>query len=201
MKQAKFFVLAAAVALFASCGSDKKKDEVKPETPPNVPVVKANGLKIAFYYQDSLKSQFEIFKKEEDRINKRTKEFQNQMIAKENQLRRMGQELEAHVKNGTLLPDQLGKLEKDFYAKQQSFATFQQQQAQKLDEDANKSLTALGKKVEAASKKYCEKYGLDILMIQAPGGQIGFINPSMDVTKSFIEFLNNEEKKIDNLTK
>jgi len=201
MKQAKFFVFAVAVALLASCGSDKKKGDVKAETPPSVPTVKPGELKIAFYYQDTLKSQFEVFKKEEERINKKTKAFQDQMIARENQLRKLGQELDARVKDGSLLPDQMAKLEKDFYAKQQSFATFQQQQAQKLDEEANKSLMALGKKVEAASKKYCEKYGLDVLLIQAPGGQIGFINPKMDVTKSFIEFLNAEEEKIDNLTK
>ncbi len=197
MKQAKFFVFVAAVALLTSCGSDKKKDEVKPETPPTVPAVKPGELKIAFYYQDSLKSQFKVFKKEEDRINKKTKQFQDQMIARENQLRRMNDQLQAKVREGSLTADQ----EKAFYAKQEQFAKDQQRMAQQLDEEASKSLMALGKKVEAASKKYCEKYGLDVLLIQAPGGQIGFINPKMDVTKSFIDFLNAEEEKIDNLTK
>ena len=36
------------------------------------------------------------------------------------------------------------------------------------------------------------------MMIHGEGGQINYINPSMDVTKEFIAFLNENQKSIEN---
>jgi hypothetical protein len=60
-----------------------------------------------------------------------------------------------------------------------------------------KSLEAINKKVELWGKKYCEKHHIDLLLIQGQGGQINYINKEMDVTKAFINFLNENQSQIE----
>jgi hypothetical protein len=55
----------------------------------------------------------------------------------------------------------------------------------------------IGKKIEAAGKKYCEKHKIDLLLVQSAGSQFNYINPTMDVTKEFIAFLNQEQELIE----
>jgi hypothetical protein len=51
--------------------------------------------------------------------------------------------------------------------------------------------------VELWGKKYCEKHHIDLLLIQGQGGQINYINKEMDVTKAFINFLNENQSQIE----
>ena len=60
-----------------------------------------------------------------------------------------------------------------------------------------KSLEEINKKVETWGKKYCELHQIDLLLIQGQGGQINYINKNMDVTKAFINFLNENQKEIE----
>ena len=56
---------------------------------------------------------------------------------------------------------------------------------------------AINKKVELWGKKYCEKHHIDLLLIQGQGGQINYVNKKMDVTKEFINFLNENQSSIE----
>jgi Skp family chaperone for outer membrane proteins len=57
-------------------------------------------------------------------------------------------------------------------------------------------------KIKAAGKKYAQKHGLDILMADSENGsQFNYINPTMDVTKEFIRFINQEEEEINAIAK
>jgi Skp family chaperone for outer membrane proteins len=60
-----------------------------------------------------------------------------------------------------------------------------------------RELTAINNKVKSFGRKFSEANGIDLLLGYADGGQINYVNPSMDVTRSFIEFLNNEQKAIE----
>jgi Skp family chaperone for outer membrane proteins len=88
-------------------------------------------------------------------------------------------------------------LENEIKRKEQQFMTFQQTQGAALETETNESLESLTKKIEAAGKKYCEKYGIDLLLIHGQGGQINFINKKMDVTRSFIDYLNYEQQQLE----
>ncbi len=46
-------------------------------------------------------------------------------------------------------------------------------------------------------EKYSEENGIDIFMIHAEGGQINYINSSMDVTKEFTNYLNEQQKALE----
>ena len=53
------------------------------------------------------------------------------------------------------------------------------------------------KKIEAFGKEFSEKHGIDLLLMHGPGGQINFVNPSMDVTMEFVNFLNEKQAEIE----
>jgi hypothetical protein len=76
----RFLTFLAAGILLASCGDDKKTDEVKTETAPTVQSVDTKGLKIAYYYMDSLKNNFTYYKNEEARINQKSKKVKNLIV-------------------------------------------------------------------------------------------------------------------------
>ena len=46
-------------------------------------------------------------------------------------------------------------------------------------------------------KKYCEIHQIDILLMHGKGGQLNYISETMDVTKEFIQFLNENQKEIE----
>jgi len=74
---------------------------------------------------------------------------------------------------------------------------YQQREGAKLEAEVMKKLTAINNKVKSFGKKFSEANGIDLLMGYADGGQINYVNQSMDVTRSFIEYLNKEQKSIE----
>ena len=187
-------LITCALSLSLTACSDASKEEVKEEKAPNVPIVKTDGLKIAFYYSDSLRSGYEYYKKEDERITNKGKAFENSMMARQKELVDMENRFNAHIKNGTASGEELSKMEKEIMRKRDQFMQYQQTQGANLEKETSESLTAISKKIEAAGKKYCQKYKIDMLLIHGPGGQINYIDGQMDVTQSFIDFLNNEQK-------
>lgn len=177
-----------------ACSDKKEKTKAKEETPPVVPTVSSKELKIAFYYSDSLKEGFTYYKNEDARITKKGEAFQNEMIAKQRTLEQMAANYDKYMREGTATGEQLQNLENDIMRKREQLMSLQQSKGAQLEKETNEALTVLSKRIEVAGKKYCEKYGIDVLLIHGQGGQINFINSKMDVTKSFIEFLNHEQE-------
>lgn len=186
----------AAVLAVTSCGDDAK-NEVKEETPPQVQAVDTKGLKIAYYHMDSLKTQFAYYKNEESRLAKKQKNYENTLMARQKSLIDLNNRYQERLQNGSADPGQLTQMENEIKRKDQQLQVYQQEEGMRIQEEATTSLTALSKKIDVAAEKYCKKYGIDILMMHGPGGNISYINGKMDVTKSFIEFLNKEEADLE----
>jgi Skp family chaperone for outer membrane proteins len=74
---------------------------------------------------------------------------------------------------------------------------YQQAQGAKLEEETLKKLEAISKKIEAFGKRFCEENKIDILLIHGPGGQVNYISPAMDVTRSFTSYLNAHQSEIE----
>jgi Skp family chaperone for outer membrane proteins len=188
-----------AVALLAACSEEKK--EIKEETAPKVQAVDTKGLKIAYYYSDSLKTGFKYYAQEDSRMTKKGQAFQNEMIARQRKVEEMASTYDKYMREGTVTGIELQNLENEIRRKQQELMNMQQNRGAALEKETNEALEVLSKKIEVAGKKYCEKYGIDMLLIHGPGGQINFISDKMNVTQSFIEFLNAEQEKTEQALK
>lgn len=190
MNHKKLLLTGATALLLVACSENNKKVI---DTKPTVPVVRTNGLKIAFYNQDSLKTRFLFYKKMDEMVKNKQLAFQNQLAKKEKELEVFITTNEEKAKLGQLSGFELQSVQQEAQRKQQAFVQFQQNQGGNLEKETVDLLNVIGKKIEAAGKKYCEKHKIDILLVQAVGSQYNYITPTMDVTDEFISFLNQEQ--------
>lgn len=188
MKKTTIF-LATSLCLALSCTS-KKEEKLAENTKPSVPIVRTDGLKIAFYNQDSLKEGYTYFKNMDEMVKRKQIALQNQLGTKEKELQNFVTINEERVKAGQLSAFEIQSLQQEAQKKEQSLYQLQQTQGAKLEQETVELLDKIGKKIEEAGKKYCEKHNIDLLLVQSTGSQFNYINPSMNVTKEFIAFLN-----------
>ncbi len=176
-----------------SCSEDKKKKE---ENAPNVPVVDPNGLKIAFYNTDSLIKNYTYYHEQDSILKVKQTKFEKDLMARQRDLEDLNRRLIEHQQKMDITAADLAAIEKNLRRKTEQAQNYQQTEGSKLQNEAMEIQTVIAKKLEEASKKYCEKYKIDILLVHGQGGQIGYIKPNMDVTESFVDFLNAEQDKL-----
>lgn len=186
--------MAITMITLSSCGD--KKTEVKETAPAKVQDVKTGSLKIAFYNQDSLKSQFAFYKEQDEYIKNKQLGFQKQLDAMTKEYQSFVQRNEERAQKGLLSQNQLQEIGAQVQAKEKQIMEYERGNGQKLEAETIKLLEEIGKKIETYSKDFSTKNKIDILLIQAGGGQFGYITPTMDVTTEFIEFLNANEEAI-----
>ena len=79
---------------------------------------------------------------------------------------------------------------------QEEILKYQQTEGARIQEDMAKKLEVIDKKIESVAKQYSVKHKIDLLIAHSKGGQFTYINPSMDVTKEFINYLNENQDQI-----
>ena len=191
----KLFVLPVLLLVLACSNEPKKKDDSANK--PTVITRYEKSLVIAFYHQDSLKERFDYYKREDQAVTRKQKAF-------ESELKRRSQELEDYIRrndekarSGLLSQNEIAQIQQKAQSMEQELMQYQQNQAAKIEEESVKKLEAITKKIETLGKMYCEKNGIDILLIQGVGGQLNFINEKMNVTSDFIRFLNENQASIE----
>jgi len=192
----KLFFASCLGFLLLSCNDAKKKDAEADKTP-TVITRYDKSLVIAYYHQDSLKERFDYYKKEDQVITRKQKMFEAEM-------KRRGKELEDYVRrndekarNGLLSQNEIMQIQQKAQSMEQELMQYQQTQAAKIEEESVKKLEAITKKIETLGKMYSEKNNIDILLIHGAGGQLNFINSTMNVTSDFIRFLNENQASIE----
>jgi len=191
----KIIVIALGMALTTLSCSEKKSEKVVIDTKPTVPVIRENGLKIAYYNQDSLKNGFAFYKKMDNLVKNKQIQFQKQLEKKQMDLQSYLVANDELAKKGQLSDLQLQTVQAEAQRREQEIYAFQQNQGGSIEKQTLELMDKIYKKIEEASKKYCEMHNIDMLLVQASGSQFNYINPTMNVTKEFIGFLNQEEKK------
>ena len=187
-----YFTIVLALSAACSTPTPPKKDQT-----PKVPITRLDGLKIAYYANDSIKKYFDYFKKEEAVAEKNQKRFEKELQKRnqvyENYIVKKDQEARA----GLLSDNEIAMVQQKAQQMQSELMQYQQTEGARIEKQTLKSLEVINKKVELWGKKYCEKHQIDLLLIQGQGGQINYVNKKMDVTKEFINFLNENQSSIE----
>ncbi len=183
------YICLSTLLITTSCAEKKEPKKIE-NTKPSVPVIRTEGLKIAYYDQDSLKLQYEYFVKMEKISMKKQQTIQAQLINKERDLQNYINTNEQLVQQKQLSDMQIQEAQMEVQRRNQELYQMQQTQGAKLENETMSLLNMLGKKIEDAGKKYCETHKIDILLVKSAGSQYNYIHPSMNVTKEFIAFLN-----------
>ena len=180
--------------VIAACSSPAP---VKKDSTPKVPITRWDGLKIAYYANDSIKKYFDYFKREEAVAEKNQKRFENELKKRNKVYEEYIIKKDQEARSGLLSQNEIAMVQQKAQQMQNELMQYQQTEGQRIEEQTMKSLEAINKKVELWGKKYCEKHHIDLLLIQGQGGQINYINKEMDVTKAFINFLNENQSQIE----
>ena len=180
--------------VIAACSSPAP---VKKYSTPKVPITRLEGLKIAYYANDSVKKYFDYFKREEAVAEKNQKRFENELKKRNKVYEEYIIKKDQEARSGLLSQNEIAMVQQKAQQMQNELMQYQQTEGQRIEEQTMKSLEAINKKVELWGKKYCEKHHIDLLLIQGQGGQINYINKEMDVTKAFINFLNENQSQIE----
>lgn len=188
-----------SVAFFAliavACGK-KESTEVKKDTTPKVEVRDMKGLKIAYYNSDSLKIYFEYFKEQEAIVTRKQTAFQKEVERRSKEYQDFIVRNNEKLQSGQLSENQAAQIQQRAQQMEAELMQYQQAEGAKLEGETMKKLESISKKIEVYGKQFSEENGIDILLIHGQGGQINFINSSMNVTKEFTEFLNQHEAEI-----
>jgi Skp family chaperone for outer membrane proteins len=189
-----FLTIVISLVLFA-CGTESSKENKN--TKPKIEVRNAKGLKIAYYSNDSIKEKFDYYKREDAMVTKKQKAFQAELERRSNEYESFVQRKDQEARNGLLSENEIMLAQQKAQQMQAVIMQYQQTQGAKIEEETVKKLDSINKKIEALGKKYCELHGIDILLIHGEGGQLNYIDPSMDVTTEFINFLNENQDQIE----
>ena len=192
----KLFFL-ALVLLFSSCSDGDVKEKVI-EKQVNLVSKDSSGLVLAFYNFDSLRLHFEYYKNMEDQLAKSRTSLQNKYQAKTVKYQNYVNKKQKDIEAGLLSQNEMLQVQQKAGQMEQEIIEFQQREAAKLEVDMMQKQQDINSKVESFGKIFSELHGIDVLFQYATGQQINYINPNMDVTTGFINFLNTEQKKLEN---
>lgn len=190
-------VIALLVLFVTSCGKGANVDKNKKESSPKVEARDMKGLKIAYYNSDSLKVYFDFFKKEEALVKSKQTKFQKEMERRQNEYQSFIMRNNERLRSGMLSENDQMQIQQKAQKMEADLMQYQQSEGGKLEKETMEKLEVISKKIEVFGKQFSEENGIDLLLIHGQGGQINFVNPSMDVTKEFTTFLNEKQSELE----
>lgn len=194
----KLVVVSAVLLLtVASCGKGEKSEKSSEISTPKVETRDLKGLKIAYYNSDSLKVYFDYFKKEEAVVKARQTKFQKEVERRQNEYQSFIMRNNERLRSGMLSENDQMQIQQKAQKMEADLMQYQQTEGGKLEKETMEKLEVISKKIEVFGKEFSEENGIDLLLIHGQGGQINFVNPSMNVTKEFTNFLNEKQSELE----
>ena len=189
-------IFLALVFAMLSCGDNKEKQKVV-EKQVNLVSQDSTDFIIAFYYNDSIKTGFKYYRDIESALTSRQLVYQNKIQSKTQKYQNYVTKKQKDIQSGLLSENEMMQVQQKAAQMEQEIVQYQQREGARLEEDMLKNLQEINNKLESFGKLFSEKHGIDILMAYTSGQQINYFSPQMDVTSSFIDYLNSEQKRLE----
>ena len=190
-------ILIFAVAVFlSSCGDSKEKQKVIEK---QVALVSkdSTGLIISFYHMDSIQSNFNYYLNVITEIERKENYYNSKLESKRTKLQNYYSKKEKEMAAQLLSENEVAQVQSKLQKMNEELIQFEQSEGIKLQQEMLRVNQEVIKKIEAFGKMFSEQNNIDVLLSFIPGQQINYINPQMDVTIAFIDFLNAEQKKLE----
>ena len=198
----KKIITSSVIALsLTACSDDvnnikQLKNKVDSEMKNNS--VSNNDLNIAFYHQDSMKLYFKYYKQQDSIFTKKNIDFQNKVASKRKSMESYYMNFMRRAQNNELSQIESEAYQRNLQNQEAELIQFQETEGGRLEGETLKMYDEISKKINNFSAKFCEDRGIDILLVQAVGGQFNYISNQLDVTNDFIDFLNESQLSIEN---
>ena len=186
--------------LISSCNNTSTKDAVDIEVEKTVEKEKLgngpSGIAMAFYYQDSIATQFDFYREIDSILKVKEMNFQKELEAKYLAYQSYEADIQKKMANNEITGYQIEEIQATAMEKQQSIQQFEQQRGAALQKESMDYQNNLMNKIAEAGKEFASKKEIDLLFFYQKGGQITFINNAYDVTDEFLSYLNKREEEL-----
>lgn len=199
MKTSLLIAVLGISLFFVSCSNG---NESKTTEQVDLPVEKKQigegnaGIAMAFYYQDSIVTQFKFYREIDSLLKSKELNFQKELEAKYRSYQAYEADIQKRMQANEITGYQIEEIQQTVLQKQQAIQQFEQQRGAELQNESMQYQTALMNKIAEAGKEFSSKKEIDLLFFYQKGGQITFINNAYDVTDEFITFLNKREEEL-----
>lgn len=149
---------------------------------------------IVYVNTDSLLSNYGYFKDEAAKLEQKGKEAEAALQARGQALQKEFAQAQNRVQTGTLTPRQVQEEEQRLMQKQQSLAAEQERLGQGLMADQQSLQGIIQTKLKGILEEIRKEKGYKYILNYATGTGVLMVDPSLDITKSVVEQLNNKEK-------
>lgn len=192
----KIFFL-ALIMIMSSCG-DENSTTKEIEKQVILASQDSTGFIISFYHMDSIHSNFEYYIKVKTEMEEKEKYYNNSVEAKRSKLQNFLSKKEKEIAAQLLSENEIVQVQNKLQQMNEELMQFEQSEGIKLQQEIILANQEVSKKIEAFGKLFSEQNNIDVLLAFLSGQQINYINPSMDVSAAFVDFLNDEQKKLEN---
>ena len=191
------YILSLSLIILSCSNESEKETELLSLAPIKTLEKDYSCLVIAFYFNDSLNEGFTYAKKNLEDVSRKNITFQNELERKSNILDNFVSKKNTEAQQNLLSENEIMKFQQKAQRMQAELMEYRQREGARLETEVMRQLTEVNDKILSFGKKFSEANGIDLLMAYAEGGQINYANPSMNVTGAFIDFLNKEQKQIE----
>jgi outer membrane protein len=148
---------------------------------------------IVYINTDSLLANYDFFKDEAAKLEQKGKEAEAALQARGQALQREFAQAQSRVQTGTLTPRQVQEEEQRLMQKQQSLAAEQERLSQGLLADQQTLQGIIQTKLKGILTEIRKEKGYTYVLNYAIGTGVLMVDPSLDITTTVVEQLNNKE--------
>lgn len=150
-------------------------------------------MKIAYYIKDSVPNNLIFYKEFIGDIEVKAKAFEERLMKLQQEGQNMLQSYQRQMQAGLLSQNQAQAFEQRIQKKQEQMQVLQETEGADIERENYDGNIEVIEKLEKYAKQYAEDNGYTIMLAWQQAGQILYIDPSMDVTMDFINFMNEQE--------
>ena len=191
----KLFFLAIFL-IFGSCGDNDVKEKIIEK---QVALVSkdSTGFIMSFYHTDSIQSNFNYYLKFKTELEQKESYYNSNLESKRSKMQNYLSKKEKEMAAQLLSENEIAQVQSKLQKMNEELIQFEQSEGIKLQQEVLIVTQQVNKKIEAFGKMFSEQNNIDVLLSFIPGQQINYINPNMDVSSAFVDFLNAEQKKLE----
>jgi outer membrane protein len=195
MKMNKLLFL-AILLIFSSCTDNDVKEKIIER---QVALVSkdSTGFIMSFYHTDSIQSNFNYYLKVKTELEQKESYYNSNLESKRSKMQNYLSKKEKEMAAQLLSENEIAQVQSKLQKMNEELIQFEQSEGIKLQQEVLIVTQQVNKKIEAFGKMFSEQNNIDVLLSFIPGQQINYINPDMDVSSAFVDFLNAEQKKLE----
>jgi outer membrane protein len=155
----------------------------------------ASSVRIAYVNMDTLYAHYDEYLDMKAQITEKQKKMESELMGKKSQYENKVRDYQNKVQKGLLLTSERQKIEEQLYGEQQNLMKLNEDMQNELGEETRVLNNRLGNNIVEFLKEYNKDGRWVYIMSHVFGGNLLYVNDSLDITADVIKGLNEQYHK------